>query len=322
MIYNYEPEDTFGDSLEHHGIAGQKWGVKHGPPYPLVEGAKKVTYNLGKMTDKTKASVQKKVSSIRVSRAAKKTAKAEAKQAKIDAKNAKKTNIADAGPKQFSKSKQRISDMSSEELQARINRLKLEQEYKKYLNGGVDQQKKAGNGKSKLDSVLNAVGNSTIKKVGDELIIGMAKVAVTAATDAAKNNIARRNDQKKRNAEFINEERKQRRAEANYEKERARKNRDSYEDSYYKALGANKAKYDSEQGAKEAAAREAAEERRRQARENARRYSSVADSNRYGRDHNRSRYESNINLGRSFVDAIIDQETNSGPRSIPIVYTR
>lgn len=247
MIYNYEPDDVFGDSLEHHGIAGQKWGVKHGPPYPLVEGAKKVTYNLGKMTEKTKASVQKKVSSIRVSRAAKKTAKVEAKQARIDAKNAKKTNIADAGPKQFSKSKQRISDMSSEELQARINRLKLEQEYKKYLNGDQAVQKKAGNGKSKLDSVLNAVGNSTVKKVGDEIIVGLAKIAVNAASEAAKNKISRNNDKKKRDAEFVHAERKRQLEEANYEKDRNKKNRETFYDTYYKEMAKEKAWQDAQE---------------------------------------------------------------------------
>lgn len=25
--------------IEHHGIKGQKWGVKHGPPYPLSDKA-------------------------------------------------------------------------------------------------------------------------------------------------------------------------------------------------------------------------------------------------------------------------------------------
>lgn len=27
------------DGLEHHGIKGQKWGVRNGPPYPLKEGS-------------------------------------------------------------------------------------------------------------------------------------------------------------------------------------------------------------------------------------------------------------------------------------------
>lgn len=204
MIYNYEAEDTFGDSLEHHGIAGQKWGVKHGPPYPLVEGAKKVTYNLGKMTEKTKASVQKKVSSIRVSRAAKKTAKveakAEAKQAKIDAKNAKKNNIAGAGPKQFSKSKQRISDMSSEELQARINRLKLEQEYKKYLNGDQAVQKKVDNGKKTTDGILY--------NIGKELAVGFAKTAVSVHNEKRLDRIKQQIDARNRHNEIRKQLRK------------------------------------------------------------------------------------------------------------------
>ena len=29
---------TFKDELSHHGIDGQKWGVRNGPPYPLSAG--------------------------------------------------------------------------------------------------------------------------------------------------------------------------------------------------------------------------------------------------------------------------------------------
>lgn len=29
---------TFKDELSHHGIDGQKWGVRNGPPYPLAAG--------------------------------------------------------------------------------------------------------------------------------------------------------------------------------------------------------------------------------------------------------------------------------------------
>ena len=32
------------DELYHHGIKGQKWGVKNGPPYPLDKGRKQTKY--------------------------------------------------------------------------------------------------------------------------------------------------------------------------------------------------------------------------------------------------------------------------------------
>lgn len=36
MSYMYGYDNLMkDDSLEHHGIKGQKWGVMHGPPYPL-----------------------------------------------------------------------------------------------------------------------------------------------------------------------------------------------------------------------------------------------------------------------------------------------
>lgn len=33
--------------LSHHGIKGQQWGVRHGPPYPLQEGAGDISIKKG-----------------------------------------------------------------------------------------------------------------------------------------------------------------------------------------------------------------------------------------------------------------------------------
>ena len=256
MIYNYEQDPelsrngnvySFDDYLEHHGIAGQKWGVKHGPPYPLVNAAKTIHYNVGKMTDKTREAYrqhkERKQASLEQKQAVKiqkKEDKAANRAQKAEAKDKRNSNIAEAGPKKFVKSKQRISDMSSEELQARINRLKLEQEYRKYLNGGVEQKQIVKNGKSQLDSMLNAVQNSTAKKVGDILLTGIAKLAVDAASNSIKNSIERGNARKTRNAEFVHDERKRVAKEAaddaNREKSRARRNQDIFNDTYYKKM--------------------------------------------------------------------------------------
>ena len=203
----YSGDSEPGDFLEHHGIAGQKWGVRQGPPYPLVARAgRTIHYNVGKMTEKTKAAYQK----TKAAAASRKTAKAEAKAAKVQAKVAKKeakkakdSNIADVGPKKFAKSKQRISEMSSEELKARIERLKLEEEYRKYLNGGQLQSSKVAGGKAVTNVLLNAYGQSTIKKVADELTLGLVRVGTTYAQESVKSHVSRVNQRRQARDQVI-----------------------------------------------------------------------------------------------------------------------
>lgn len=51
MLYSDTVVDTF---LEHHGVKGQKWGVKNGPPYPLDQsyGSKKKRKEISELVDK------------------------------------------------------------------------------------------------------------------------------------------------------------------------------------------------------------------------------------------------------------------------------
>lgn len=96
------------DYLEHHGIKGQKWGVEHGPPYPLKNGVSARIKRAAK-------SVKNRVEANRKQRAEKK----EAKEARRRAKN---PTLQD-----------RISAMSDEELRQRTDRLRLENAYKREL---------------------------------------------------------------------------------------------------------------------------------------------------------------------------------------------
>ena len=43
-MYDYKINKPPLDELYHHGIKGQKWGVKNGPPYPLDKGRKQTKY--------------------------------------------------------------------------------------------------------------------------------------------------------------------------------------------------------------------------------------------------------------------------------------
>lgn len=45
---------TVEDVLMHHGILGQKWGTKHGPPYPLDEKKSRWIRRKGKEEKKSK----------------------------------------------------------------------------------------------------------------------------------------------------------------------------------------------------------------------------------------------------------------------------
>lgn len=63
--------------LQHHGIQGQKWGIKNGPPYPLSRTRKNAMAYMNAIHDTNRQIAQKKVT---ISRNEKKIKRAEKKQ--------------------------------------------------------------------------------------------------------------------------------------------------------------------------------------------------------------------------------------------------
>ena len=84
--YDYDKPELSDDTLEHHGIKGQKWGVRNGPPYPLSRGkssgGRAVRYGSGSGAAKRKArKLQKtRVKSLKKARKVREQNKKEAQQ--------------------------------------------------------------------------------------------------------------------------------------------------------------------------------------------------------------------------------------------------
>lgn len=201
-----------GDSLSHHGVPNQRWGVKNGPPYPVKRGHD-VHYSVGKMTDKTKTGLQKagKITASgakAVGNAAKNIVK-KTSSSFTRWKNEKKLDLAtkptdNALMKSWQKKQLRISDMTNQELQQRIERKKLEETYKHALRGdfrapanwldpvnGKGKGKGDGGnqkGKQAADGILKRVGEAMVEGV----VNGVSKKIEYRITTQAKKKVDRR----------------------------------------------------------------------------------------------------------------------------------
>lgn len=237
MIYKsdyYVGSDLNGDSLSHHGVPNQRWGVKNGPPYPVRRGHD-VHYNVGKMTEKTKSSLRKTGEAVK---SGVKSAGAKVKSSFQRWKNDKKAELAIKDTdsrlvKNWQKKQLRISDMSNQELQQRIDRKRLEESYKHALRGDFSDPKtwnksskdsKSGKGKDAADSILRRVGDAAI----DGLAKGLTNKIADTMTTKAKAKVARREARRDAIAEVMRDaakERAQYKADQRNEAWRARKDR-------------------------------------------------------------------------------------------------
>lgn len=153
-----------GNSLQHHGIKGQKWGRRR---YQNADGSLTVLgrsrygrsdYSYGKDSN---------VKQIKVTRSSdvsnKKRTSSDYNNASKKMKNAgdiidsAKKMKKDANAKTYEKElRGKLSNMSDKELQQAVNRLNMEERYTQVMK----QRKQLESGKDKVDAFLDAAGSA------------------------------------------------------------------------------------------------------------------------------------------------------------------
>lgn len=163
-----------GQIVVHSGVAGQTWGVKNGPPYPL-DRKKLGLPSLSSLRKKSASgdsdggSTKKK--STGSGESTKDTVKrkmmyAQAKKKAEKAEEELKKNLPKPKPKQ-------VSEMSDNELRERINRIKLELEYKDYL--AKQNPKKENKLKKIIAGALEKAGQQIVSSTMDRLVKELTK---------------------------------------------------------------------------------------------------------------------------------------------------
>ena len=143
-IYNpYVPQEVF---LAHHGIMGQRWGKKNGPPYPLSAGDHSASEKKAGWRKSLAAAGR---GTVKVAKA---VGRGTVKTAKFVNKAAVRMGVK---PKKL---------MSDEEIAYSINRLRQEKAYKRALKGKFVSVEEAerNKGKGAVSQLMGAIGKEVI----------------------------------------------------------------------------------------------------------------------------------------------------------------
>lgn len=146
--------DFESNYLMHHGILGQKWGSKNGPPYPLDEGdhsarEKKAGWmkSLAKAAKDHKVKKQRK-KALKKAQEARKEQLAEKKKEKAFAKDKEKI-LRSGDPALIMKYRKQLTD---NEIQSALNRVRNENEFKRMIK----ESEKSGF--DKIDDIMKKAG--------------------------------------------------------------------------------------------------------------------------------------------------------------------
>lgn len=176
--------------LYHHGIQGQKWGVRNGPPYPLGSGASPRAFIEKYSNESYKGSkkswdeldtyekINSALLSISVGLALVRTGKAVQRwHDRRAAKKEKKTSNSSVNAEYKGKVKKEMENLTNEELSKEIQRMRLENEYNRLSKESKSEGRKwlEDTGKrvatqaiaSSVSLLVNRFGNNALDAISE-----------------------------------------------------------------------------------------------------------------------------------------------------------
>lgn len=164
----YEKPELSEDTLAHHGIIGQLWGHRNGPPYPLSKKISTGSRLKGSAKRKAKRTQRRRVKSLKKARKAREAKRVEQQQIQKSKEEIIKS-------KDINQMLKKVDDFSNKEIEDMLKRLDTEKRLKEAViklneSNKPATQKAVESIKKNFMEGIKEGANQTTKQVGKNAV--------------------------------------------------------------------------------------------------------------------------------------------------------